>query len=367
MNCPGSVALAERNPGKSSFAAAEGTFAHDIAAQCAKDPASTFPEQFLGDVAVVDGHMVECDKEMLDGVHLYLDTISRLRMIEEWVEVPLIEVLSKWDPDLGGTGDYATYDPNQQLLRVIDFKYGKGVYVEVKDNRQLKTYALGLMIAVNKPVKTVEVYIVQPRYEGAEPVRMESFPAWELMEFAGDIAEAARATRLPDAPLVAGPWCSKTFCPNVRVCPELERRQHALVRAEFSELKPYDPATLKDMLDAIPLVKERLKAIEEFAYKEACAGKKIPGYKLVDKVPRRKWTDEAAVIEWAKGRAIDPFEEPALKSPAQLEKGLKKAEKAELAQFCSAVSSGSVLVPESDKRPEITKMATVDDFPTLLP
>jgi hypothetical protein len=288
-----------------------------------------------------------------------------LRLKEEWIEVPLIDVLSKWDPDLGGTGDYATYDPAKQLLRVVDLKYGRGVYVEVKDNRQLKTYGLGMMLAINKPVKKVEVYIFQPRYEGAEPLRMESFDAWELMEFAGEIAVAAEATRKPDAPLVAGPWCSKTFCPNARVCPELERRQHAIVRATFSELAPYDPSALADALNMVPMVKERIKAIEEFAYKEASAGKKIPGYKLVDKVARRHWNDEKAAAEWAKTKGVDPYEEPAVKSPAQLEKGLKKAEKAELAQFYSAVSSGSVLVPESDKRPEITKVATAADFAAI--
>jgi hypothetical protein len=67
-------------------------------------------------------------------------------------------------------------------------------------------------------------------------------------------------------------------------------------------------------------------------------------------------------VAWAEQRAINPYEDPALKSPAQIEKGLKKPEKAELAQFTASVSSGTTLVVESDARPAISKMITIEDF-----
>ena len=359
VNCPGSVALAETLPQPpTSFAAAQGTFAHDIAAHCL----TGLPLPVVGYTGVVEGHTVECDQDMLDGVQLYLDACQRLTLAGRWVELSLTDALQKWDADLGGTADYATYSATKKLLRVVDFKYGAGVFVSADDNKQLMQYALGAMLAVNAPVDTVEVYIVQPRFEGAEPVRMQSFPAYDLMEFAGDLAHAAVATRQPDAPLNPGTWCRKTFCPNARTCPALERMQHMLVKQEFTAVVPFDAKKLADALTAIPLVEERIKAIKDFAYAQACEGREIPGYKLVDKRPRRQWTDEKAVIAWAQERAIEPFEAPSLKSPAQLEKGLKKPEKAELAEFTVSLSSGSTLVAETDARPAVSKMITVDDF-----
>lgn len=364
MNCAGSVSLAEKlPPPPTSFAAAEGTAAHQLAAFFLAQDRDTVPAPtHLGQSVDIDGHRIVCDQEMLDGVTLYLETCRHLTLEKRWVELTLTDALVQWDDDLGGTADFVTYSPSRKLLRVVDFKYGAGNFVSADDNKQLKIYAFGAMLAVNAPVDTVEVYIVQPRFEGAEPVRMQSFPAHDLMEFAGDIAHAAIATRLPDAPLTPGTWCAKTFCPNARTCPALERMQHMLVKAQFTALVPFDPKKLSEALTAIPLVEERIKAIKEFAYQQACEGREIPGYKLVDKRPRRQWTDIPAVIAWAEERAIDPFETPSLKTPAQLEKGLSKAEKAELAQFTASVSSGSTLVPESDTRPAVSKQITVDDF-----
>lgn len=363
LNCPGSVKLAESSPRTTSFAAAEGTYAHLIAAQCLASDRP--PAIFLGAKANIDDYKVECDRQMVEGVAFYLAIIDSLRLNEFWAEMSLTNALREWDADLGGTVDYVTYDPKIKLLRVVDFKYGAGVFVAADDNKQLMQYALGAMLTVGVPVETVEMVIVQPRYEGVDPVRKQIFPAWRLMEFAADLADAAQRTRLPDSPLVAGPWCASTFCPNARICPELERHQHALIKAEFTEIAPYDPQALATALAAIPLVKERIKAIESFAYAQATAGKEIPGYKLVDKRPRRQWTDEKAVIVWAKKHAIEPFEDPTLKSPAQLEKGLKKEEKAELAVFTASVSSGTTLVPTADSRPAVTNMITVNDFAAI--
>lgn len=363
MNCAGSVDLAAQRPGTTSEQAAQGTLAHALAKECLVSgmPASVY----AGKTYKQDGFDFTCDEEMVEGVQLYLDTCAELKLKTHGVELSLTEALQTWDPDMGGTADYATYDPATKLLRVVDFKYGAGMFVSADFNKQLMVYAFGAMLAVKQPVNAVEVYIVQPRYEGVEPVRMQLFPAWDLMEFASEAAIAAKATRQPNAPLVAGAWCKKTFCPNTAVCPELERMQHEMVKSEFAAVVPFDGRRLADSLAAIPLVEERIKAIKEFAYARAVAGDAIPGYKLVEKRPRRHWTDEKAVIKWAKERAIEPFVEPELKSPAQLEKALKKPEKTELAAFTVSISSGTTLVPEADSRPAVSNQVTVDDFDVI--
>jgi heme-degrading monooxygenase HmoA len=137
---------------------------------------------------------------------------------------------------------------------------------------------------------------------------------------------------------------------------------------DFAQL-PYSPAKLAAALTSIPLVKERIKAIEEFAYAEATAGRDIPGFKLVDKRATRRWKSEADVIEWAEKQGSEPYAKREILSPAQLEKeiaktapkGKKKEAGAAIEPFTEKISSGTALVPVTDERPS-AKRITVEDF-----
>lgn len=353
LHCPGST-----GSGEPSAYAAQGTFAHHIAAECLT--AIRQPNDWLGNTTIIDGFTVECDQEMVDGVQLYIDAILEDIKSEDkhWVEMPLLEALQKVDPDMGGTADFVRYRPSTKHLKVTDFKYGAGTYVEADDNDQLKIYALGAMLACGQVIHEVEVCIVQPRYEGAAPVRSWTFKAVEILEFIACIKEAADKTRDPFAPLVAGPHC-KHFCPHQRTCPELEKHQHAITATQFSAAVSYDVAELATALETIPLVKARIKAIEEFAYSEATRGSTIPGWKLVEKEARRKWKDEEDVKRWGVMAGIDVTAPPELLSPAQLEKklmanapkGQKKDAGKVIEPLTHKISSGTVLVPISDNRP----------------
>lgn len=330
------------------------------------------PAEWFGNKTIIDGHEVECDQEMVDGIVVYLDAIRAdiLPGDVTWTEMPLLEALQKVDKDFGGTADHVRYRPSTFHLKVTDLKFGSGTYVDVSDNKQLKKYALGAMIASDKLIQTVEVCIVQPRHEGSEPIRSETFAAVDILDFVADLKEAAAATRLPNAPLKSGTWCK--FCPNARTCPELERHQHALVAQQFAVGAPYDPDALAKALTSIPLVKERIKAIEEFAYAEATRGSEIPGFKLVAKRANRKWADEDELRQWGIRENVNVFDAPELLSVAQLEKrvkeaapkGKKKDAGDALKPFVVKQSSGNTLVPESDNRPP-AKTVSAEDFNLL--
>lgn len=366
MTCPGSL----QGPpveDKSTAHSAQGTFAHEIAAKCLDENVQA--SDFLLHRAKVDGFDVECDQEMVDAIDLYVDHIrddlqdGDLR----WTEMPLLDALSTIDTDLGGTADFVRYRPSTQSLRVTDLKFGAGVYVDAEDNTQAKVYALGAMLKVGLPVKEIEVCIAQPRYEGAAPIRTWTFPTSEVLDFVADLQDAAARTREPDAPLVAGDHCK--FCPRARECPELEKKQHALVSAQFDVAIPTDMKLVADLLGAIPLVKERIKAIEEYAYNQAMKGVEVPGYKLVDKVARRQWKSPDVVELWAKQQGIDPYGERPLLSPAQIEaklkelapKGKKKEAGAALEPLVEKISSGTALVPVGDNRPPV-RLITAEAF-----
>ncbi len=369
--CPRSAEYAKSG---TSVYAAEGTLAHDIAAKCLADP-SLSASDFLLKQETVEGFKFEVGQEMVDVVQFYIDALAADEQEDDegWVEMPLHDQLKGIDPDLGGTADAVAFSPATKKLRVYDFKYGSGSYVEADDNPQLKLYALGALLVVQaagRQVLDVEVVIVQPRFEGANPVRRFQFKAFDLLDFIADVKAAALQSRTPSTPLVAGDHCQ--FCGHAKDCEKLKERQHAIVAAEFKPLLQYDPAALAQSLADIPLVKARIKALEEFAYTEACRGVTIPGYKLVDKRPTRKWAAEGPVWMWAQENAIDAYAPRELLSPAQMEKKiaetLPRGKKKEAAQAIEhlvvKVSSGVALVPESDDRP-VAQRISVDEFPQL--
>lgn len=366
MNCAASIPLSDGHPDETSFYAAEGTFGHDIAKQCLEhmdDPIS-----YQGRKAVVEGHAVECTPDIVAALRVYMQSIREDMQNGDhsWVEMPLHKAGSQIDKDTGGTADYVRYRPSTGSLRVWDLKLGSGKYVEVEDNKQAMLYAVFTMIEVGKPITDVEVTIVQPRFEGAEPVRSWKFPLAQIMDFIADVKEAAERTRQPDPQIAAGNWCS--FCKAARTCPELTKHRHSIVAVEFGAV--VDTAKIAQALASVPLVKAQIKAIEEHAYKLACSGVEIPGFKLVDKLAHRRWKNEADVIEWAQEKGMDVYAPRELLSPAQVEAQLKevagKGKKGKageaLEPFVERISSGTALVTVDDKRPPAKRVADAGDF-----
>jgi uncharacterized protein DUF2800 len=370
MLCPGSVRESEGMPNRSTREAAVGTFAHEIAAATLNKVQPV--ERWLGKKRIVDDEFeIECDQEMIDGVKFYVDEIDdeMMPMDDWWVEVDLTAELSKLDPDFGGTADFMRYRKSRKHLRVIDLKFGAGVIVEVVENKQLKKYALGSLLTLKQPCSSVTVVVIQPRAEHPDGrVREWTFPSADLLEFAAELKAAARATREPDAPLVPDANNQCKFCPAKPKCPALKSQQTALVAATFASPETLTPELLAQGLALVPAVAARIKAIEEAAYQMATRGTPIPGYKLVNKQPRRRWTREGDVIEWAQKNAVDPWAPREVLSPAQLEaklkeqapKGAKKDAGKVLEPFIESVSSGTVLVAADDKRQEIVKVSAAD-------
>jgi hypothetical protein len=72
----------------------------------------------------------------------------------------------------------------------------------------------------------------------------------------------------------------------------------------------------------------------------------------------RQWVDEDKVVEWGAEAGLFTIDlwERKLKSPAQLEKVLKK-NKIELpSELVVSISSGSTLAPDSDSRPAVLQI-----------
>lgn len=360
--CPGSVALcATLPPAPSSVYAEEGTRAHEIAATMLKEGAA-----FVG-----------ASQEMTEAVNTYVNVCNGYFTPEHqklgaqrWIEQHLDASASI--PGMYGTVDCLIYWPWLKKLIVIDFKYGSGVYVGAKENTQLLYYAVAACLALSLVVDSVEVVIVQPRLTSRddEGIRRWEGGADELNLFNHRVVGAIERTREPNAPLSAGDHCR--FCPAAAVCPKLNEARDLALLSDFSKPlvpeKTYTPETIKKALDSLDALKAYIKAVDELAYRELEAGREIPGYKLVAKRPTRKINDADRVVEilLANGyTTAQIYPTPELKSPAQLEKTIKKQHKPLLEPYIVSESSGHVVVPESDPRPAIEGRNATADFLSL--
>lgn len=354
MTCPGSVSLSRGMPNVSSTYAQEGTAAHAVAELCLQQGMDAI--ELVG--RVVEGF--EVDEEMAEAVQVYLDGVRAdigpgdVMLVEEKFD------LSHLFRGMFGTNDSCVYKPHDLELIVNDYKHGRGIPVEAYQNPQMMYYAIGALTGNNaRKIKKVTLRIYQPRCNHPDgPVRSWTVSVVELLEFAGELVEAAKRTEAATPEFVAGEHCR--FCPAAGVCKELEKQALAAAKADFTEAgevivsapQTYKPEDLANILKNAHVIEHWLTSVRSFAYAEAIAGNEIPGFKLVPTRPMRRWKDEGATIDALRDMGVPDKDlyNRKVKSPAQAEKLFKKKDYHLLEDLYEKVSSGTVLVSEDDKR-----------------
>ena len=349
MTCPGSVVLSFGMSSQSSPYADEGTLAHTIGE------------------ALLTGKPIHSSitKEMLDHVQVYVDHVRGLMTPDC---TPHVEKRVQVTPNVWGTADAIVWDPSDATLYVRDLKYGAGVGVEVSDNLQLKIYALAALITMGYPARTVNVGICQPRYphvDGAN--RSKDFDAIDLIDFHADIMDAVEQVERAWGHYGKDEHWTESFlipsekgcrwCLGAPKCDKVKAKAKEMVANKvFAPELPYDAKELAEILNFLPVLDSWAKNVREFAYGEAEKGNPIPSYKLVPKVPVRKWKPGIeAELAFALGvPKAELFGEAPMKGVTELQKmapGKNDKERAAvLDPFTTKESSGHTLVHESDKR-----------------
>jgi hypothetical protein len=116
-----------------------------------------------------------------------------------------------------------------------------------------------------------------------------------------------------------------------------------------------DPIQIAAAMHMAELLKPWIDAVYEFAQNQMEKGVSIPGYKLVQKHARRKWTDEDMAIKImrrSKIKAADMYTKTII-SPTQAEKLNKKLYSNRLAKYVESRSSGLTIVADTDNRPAV--------------
>ena len=379
-NCNGALALTDNLPERTNEAADWGTCAHQIAEKCLR--LGKQADEFIGETERAKTHSFEVDEEMAETAQMYVDYV-RKTVIEaappktnpaDLLHIEQHFSLADLNPPFqaGGTADAVIYKPTIEELEVVDLKGGRGVVVEAKGNPQLRTYALGAMLA-NKglKVKTVKVTIIQPRAPHKDGrIRSEPFHVTDLFEWTVDLVDVMHRSRAAweEYKLVldgtmsltawevkwlkAGPHCK--FCKRAGKCSAQEQAALDVAQVWFDDLDvprigntpdKMDPQKLATTLDMLDMVSEWINAVRAHAQEQAEMGVQIPGYQLVDKIGRRRWIDEektASTLLAKHGR--DVVYEEKLRSPAQMEKKLGKAGKAIVAELVETPITGTNLV-----------------------
>lgn len=355
MTCPGSVVLSDGMPESESEYADEGTRAHAFAERwLLMHFAQHGSEPFIGSL----------DAEMAKHVRVYIEECKRLGAKGSKV---FMEKKVSLNADVYGTADFISWHPDTQILYIRDLKYGAGVVVNVEKNIQLRIYALAAIITLNLPVKSIDIGIVQPRYDHPDgAIRSVTFDTSELLDLHADVLDAVGRAVEAEKAKGAKDWDARFLVPSEKgcrwclaspMCPMLKRKAQEIAKQVFALETGYDPMVLARTLDFLPILEAWIKNTREFAYNEAEKGKEIPDYKLVEKVPIRKFKEDLNREELAKtlGVTIDEILKPAeLLGVGDMEKlapGKNAKERAAVLEpFVDRKSSGHTLVHVSDKR-----------------
>lgn len=380
--CPGSVALCADIPNPPSKYAAEGTAAHTLGEQLLNkqlDKKQLY--RMVGQTVMVEGFEIEITEEMAEAVSLYYDTIRNdaeaLRAAGNsliGLEVEKRLVARSIDEHLFGTTDAVLY-AGPEVLKVYDFKYGKGVPVEVTGNKQMMIYGIAAMGHwPNATRKEVELVIIQPRAPHADgPVRRWVVSVESLRRTAAELKTAVAATREPNAPLVAGSHCR--WCAAKTECPTIYEGVQKAAAADFSVAPSEEvsgvvasPAANMPMdrmlkvLEWKETVQRLFEDIEAKIKAELEAGREVPGYKLVEGEGHRKWIDEGTV-EAEFGPLIgDKLYARKMVTPAVLEKIVGKGK---LGHLTFKPKTGKTLARVTDPRPA-TITSAQEDFGGLI-
>ena len=136
-------------------------------------------------------------------------------------------------------------------------------------------------------------------------------------------------------------------------CSEAKVDASALRRGQLQRQDMTNLTYAANTLSKAPILIDWYSAMQRETEHRLLAGRNIPGQKLVEKRPTRKWADEEKLVAFLKEKGLfdEEIYQQKLKSPAQIEKLVGKKELP--ADLVVKKSSGYKLAPSSDPSPAI--------------
>ncbi|RLD19659.1 MAG: hypothetical protein DRI71_11465 [Bacteroidetes bacterium] len=381
LNCAGSVKLIRQMnlPNTSNKYAMEGSCAHELAAIGLIDPTVNIAD-YIGKKLY---ESVQVDPEMIVPIQEYIDYVLSLRTPTSKLSVENRVSLEHIHPGTFGTTDAVVVDDN--VVHVIDLKYGKGVPVEAEENTQLMLYAVGTLVDMAKQgydlnlVEEVVLHIVQPRCpHPAGPIRVWSTTVGVLQSLSNRARDAIN-NALSENPVFNPGEHQCKWCEGAPICRKLAQYTLKLAQKEFANIaEPFkesdfkdlnimDPNEISNLMDHASMIENWVKKLKAHVQSELECGHGGFDYKLVRGRSIRKWypdqTDDIHHRLNMLGIGDNELYVTKMKSPAQVEKILGKKPYQEVRDLVFKPEGKVTIAHISDKREALDPNAKAsDDF-----
>lgn len=355
LACTPSIRMQEAYPDEVSEAAAEGTLAHAIAEEHLR--------QLLGHKKIKTSARHKADPlyrpVMEDYVEVYTDyvlelyeeakesTPDALLLIEEHVD------FGEYVPGGYGTSDVVLIADN--VMHIVDLKYGKGVPVSAEGNPQLRIYALGALNSYDMlySIDTVVMHIVQPRLDSitTDQIRVQDLKQWgtEYVKPRAEMALRGEGTTVP------GDHCK--FCRCKVTCRAYNQRMLEVGDIMQDDRQPNELSNeeIAMVLDRASEIASWARTVKKWAEDQAInLGKEFPGFKVVEGRSNRAIVDEDAAFAKLIEAGYAPADVMEMVGISGLEERIGKKNLAEILGDLIIKPAGKpTLVKESDKRPAI--------------
>mgnify|MGYP001028972726 CR=1 FL=1 len=360
LACTPSARLEEYFPESQSDYADEGTAAHELA--------ELTTSYWLGRISESDfearrnelSHGKYYNTEMQEHANDYASFVcKKLKETAESCADAFVELETRVDFSKYVKGGFGTCDCciiADDVLEIVDLKYGKGHRVDAFENPQMRLYALGAIAhyGILYDIKSVRMTIFQPRLE--DGISSDVITVKDLLDWAKNYVKPRAALAYKG---------EGEFAPSEETCKFCRAKAQCKARAQ-KHIDLFDKAPDVELLT----VEEAGKILESAADMEAwladlknlvtstlLAGESVSGWKLVEGRSNRKFTDELKVAEALKAAG---YPEAVIYKPkeiitlSQMEKDFGKKNVAEI--LCDLITKPQgkpTLAPESDRRPAL--------------
>lgn len=344
LACPPSAQLCAVLPDKVTDYAREGTCAHELAEYKVQkllgNPASNPTEN----LDFYDAEMEDCTDSYAQYIAEQLSTLQEpMVLVEQRLD------FSRYVPDGFGTGDCVIVAEN--VLTVIDFKYGKGVAVSADHNSQMMLYALGALELFDAlyDIAEIRMVIFQPRIQNLSEYIM---PLSELLHWAEtELKPKAELAARGEGEFSAGEHCR--FCKRKATCRKRAEYNLQLARYDFAMPDKLTDTEIETILATADQLTAWVADVKEYALRQALSGKQWHGYKVVAGKSNRKYTNPAAVAAAVQAYGKNPYKEPELLGVTAMQQLLGRTQfEALLGSLTEKPQGKPTLVPCSDKRSE---------------
>lgn len=310
LECTPSLALERNFPNTSSEYAKEGTVAHSLGEILARFKLGHIIKMAYDELRAEllnspDGKKFY-NTEMQEHAEAYADLIvskveeARKICPDAFAELEVKADYSEWIPGGWGTSDCVII--SDDVLEIMDLKYGKGHRVDPEGNPQLRLYALGTYKKYKDlfDFKYIKMTIFQPRlnHVASDTVTVEELLAWadQYVKPRAALALAGKGEFNPSEET-----CK--FCKAKEQCRARFKANLALFDETDTELISVDEAG--KILEKAGDIKKWLADLETFVTRSLLNGQPVTGWKLVAGKSNRTIKDELKAVEALKAAGIE--------------------------------------------------------------